>query len=48
MFDAIIWDSSEQIKNMLEEYGDVEGEMTWWQWQCIINFGWRWSNFIQQ
>jgi hypothetical protein len=30
MLDAIKWDSNEQIKDMLEEYGD-EGEMTWWQ-----------------
>jgi len=27
MLDAIKWDSNEQIKDMLEEYGD-EGEMT--------------------
>jgi len=29
MFAAIKWDSIEQIKDMLEEYGDdVEGEVT--------------------
>jgi len=28
MFVAIKWDSNEQIKDMLEEYGGDEGEMT--------------------
>jgi len=28
MFDAIKWDSIEKIKDILEEYDDVEGKMT--------------------